>query len=164
MSDAKNLTENFNNWNVHKYLSNLPFPYEEKHARQYIAKILRQIKKKAPKDFVIFITVDEVPVGAVGAHKIEMGHKAEMGYWLAEEYWGKGIMSKAVKQFMDIIFKKFKLRRIYSRAYAPNKGSMRVMEKAGMKFEGIESKGAKKRDAKKNKDVFYDAHVYAKTK
>ena len=159
MGDAKYIAKYLNNWNVLQYLSALPFPYEEKHAREYIEKMKKSLKKKDSADFVLFITVDDKPIGAIGAHKIESGHKAEMGYWLSEEYWGKGIMSKAVKDFLSIIFKKFDLKRVYARAYSSNKGSMRVMEKVGMKFEGIEKKGAFKKDHRLKKDIFYDKHA-----
>ncbi|KKQ04406.1 MAG: Acetyltransferase [Candidatus Moranbacteria bacterium GW2011_GWE2_36_40] len=81
-----------------------------------------------------------------------------MGYWLAEKYWGKGLMSEAVKKFMAHIFTKFSLRRIYAYAYARNKGSMRVMEKVGMKFEGIAPKYALK-DGK-----YIDCYIYARVK
>lgn len=67
-------------------------------------------------------------------------------------------MTEAVKKFMTHIIKEFKLRRIASYAYEQNKGSMKVMEKAGMKFEGIAKKYALK-DGK-----FLDCHVYAKVR
>jgi len=158
MSDAKMITPLLNNWNVVKNLSTLPFPYELEHARDFIKKTNGEMKKKEPENFVYVIEVDGKAAGAIGMHHIKHGHKAEMGYWLAENHWGKGIMTEVVKKFMALVFVKFKLRRIYAKAYASNRGSMRVMEKVGMKFEGIEKKGALK------KGKYIDLHVYAKVK
>ena len=158
MSDAKEIAPLLNNWNVTKNLSNLPFPYETVHAQEYIRKISTEMKKKDIKNFVLVIVIDGKVSGAVGIHHIEAGHKAEMGYWLAENHWGQGIMPEVVKEFMALVFPKFKLRRIFARAYAHNKSSMRVMEKVGMQFEGIERKGALK------SGKFIDTYVYAKVK
>lgn len=158
MSDAKVIAPLLNNWNVVKNLDTVPFPYELEHARGFIKKTNGEMKQKEPENFVYVIEIDGKAAGAIGVHHIKHSHKAEMGYWLAEEYWGKGIMTEAVKKFMAHIFTKFKLRRICAKAFVGNKGSARVMEKVGMKFEGIEKKGAFK------KGKYIDLHVYAKVK
>jgi RimJ/RimL family protein N-acetyltransferase len=158
LNDAKDLAKNLNNWNVIKNLSQLPFPYELKHGKQFAGRIEKEMKKEKPKNFLMVIEIDGEVVGAIGAHDITHGHKAEMGYWLAEKHWGKGIMSEAVAKFMTHVFPQFKLRRICSYAYAHNAASMKVLEKVGMQFEGISRKYALK-DGK-----FIDCHIYAKVK
>ena len=158
MSDAKVIEPLLNNWNVEKNLSTLPFPYELEHAKGYIKKTNGEMKKKDTENFVYVIEIDGKAAGAIGIHHIKHSHKAEMGYWLAENHWGNGIMTEVVKKFMALVFAKFKLRRICAKALEGNKGSMRVMEKVGMKFEGIEKKGALK------DEKYIDLHVYAKVK
>ncbi|MCJ1438698.1 hypothetical protein MMC27_008088 [Xylographa pallens] len=62
---------------------------------------------------------------------------AELGYWLAEEWWGKGVMSEAVAAFCAWVWEAFPgLVRIYSEVYEWNAKSGRVLEKAGFRFEG----------------------------
>ncbi|MDD5463752.1 MAG: GNAT family protein [Candidatus Moranbacteria bacterium] len=158
LKDAKDIARNINNWNVIKNLSQLPFPYELKHAKQFIGRKEKEMKKEKPENYLMVIEIDGEVVGSIGAHQIVHGHKAELGYWLAEKHWGQGIMPEAVKKFMTHIFSEFKLHRIYAYACANNKGSMRVMEKVGMKFEGILTKYALK-DGK-----YIDCHMYAKVK
>lgn len=158
MSDAKVITPLLNNLNVTKNLSSLPFPYELKHALEYIEKTNGEMKKSDTEKFSYVIEINGKAAGAISIDCIKHDHKAEMGYWLAENYWGNGIMTEVVKKFTSFAFAKFKLRRIYAKAYDGNKGSMRVLEKVGMKFEGIEKKGALK-DGK-----YIDLHVYAKVK
>jgi RimJ/RimL family protein N-acetyltransferase len=58
-----------------------------------------------------------------------------MGYWLAEEYWGRGIMTGAVKQVIEYGFQTFDITRIFARPFSTNLASQRVLEKAGMKLE-----------------------------
>lgn len=63
---------------------------------------------------------------------------AELGYWLAEEFWGRGIMTEAVRQMCEEGFEQWDdLVRIYAEPFAHNTGSRRVLEKAGFTLEGI---------------------------
>lgn len=136
----------------------LPHPYNIKHAKDWIRINLKNYKIKQPSNYVFAIEIDGKFSGAIGIHKIVYGHKAELGYWLGREYWGRGIMSEAAKKVSQFAFQKFKLKRLYATAFPWNKASMRIMEKAGMKFEGI-----LRADAKKN-GKFLDHHIYAKIK
>ena len=63
---------------------------------------------------------------------------AELGYWLAEDFWGKGIMTRAVRQICEEGFTRWDgLVRIYAEPFAHNAGSRRVLEKAGFTLEGV---------------------------
>ncbi|KWW22602.1 MULTISPECIES: GNAT family protein [Peribacillus] len=68
-------------------------------------------------------------------------HHAEIGYVLAPEYWGKGLMTEAVEKIVAFGFENMNLVRIQARCFVENTGSERVMQKAGMSFEGIIRKG-----------------------
>lgn len=63
--------------------------------------------------------------------------KAEIGYVLSQDYWGNGIVTEAAKEVIKFGFEKMDLIRIQARCFEENIGSERVMEKAGMSFEGI---------------------------
>ncbi|MCM3569150.1 GNAT family N-acetyltransferase [Neobacillus mesonae] len=65
---------------------------------------------------------------------------AEIGYCLSQDYWGKGITTEAAKKVIKFGFEKMDLMRIQARCFTGNFGSQRVMEKAGMSFEGINRK------------------------
>ena len=53
----------------------------------------------------------------------------EVGYWLGKEYWGKGVASQALRQFLDVI----KTRPLYAHVAKHNIASKRVLEKCGFK-------------------------------
>ena len=63
-----------------------------------------------------------------------------MGYWLGKAYWGKGYATEAAKKMIEIGFKEYDWNRIYATAFTNNPATMRVMEKAGMKYEGTHRK------------------------
>jgi len=57
---------------------------------------------------------------------------AEIAYAWSRPYWGKGIMTEAVREAIKFGFEKMNLNRIQARCFPENIGSYRVMEKVGM--------------------------------
>ena len=104
------------------------------------------------------IDIGREVVGSIGLASMITGHKAEVGYWLAEKYWNKGIITKAVKITTEFGIKKMKLKRMFIRVFTFNKASCRVAEKAGYKFEGI-----LKKDVMRGNKVF-DTCLFAFSK
>jgi len=62
--------------------------------------------------------------------------KPEVSYWIGKEYWGKGLATKALSEFLSQV----KVRPVYARAAKDNTASLRVLEKCGFKISG-EDKG-----------------------
>ncbi len=58
----------------------------------------------------------------------------EITYWLGREYWGKGIATCAVKQFLEIM----KTRPLCGRTASDNYASQRVLQKNGFVLTGSE--------------------------
>ena len=52
--------------------------------------------------------------------------KREVGYWLGQEFWGQGIATRALRQFIKLE----KYRPLYAVVAAHNKASIRVLEKS----------------------------------
>ena len=88
--------------------------------------------------FAFAIVSDNKVIGSIGVFRQENIHRqtAELGYCIAEEYWGKGIMTDAVKQICKYVFDKSDIIRIYAEPFAYNTASCRVLEKAGFQYEG----------------------------
>jgi len=62
---------------------------------------------------------------------------AEMGWALARAFWNQGYATEAVRALIGFGFEHLKLNRIQALCVPAHLASRRVMEKAGMKFEGI---------------------------
>ena len=131
------------------------FPYTLKNAKDWVNKNLKEDKKKKPAMINFVIDINGEIAGSAGFDRIE-GHRAEIGCWLAKRYWNKGIMTKVVKLITKLGFEKLGFKRIYAYSFSFNKPSMRVLEKAGYKFEGILKKNTKK-DKK-----FIDDYLFAR--
>jgi [ribosomal protein S5]-alanine N-acetyltransferase len=109
-----------------------PFPYTREDGIDF----LNRFKDYDPAR-AFAIEVDGIPCGSIGVFPGTDVHRksAEMGYWLAEEYWGKGIVTEAILQIVEYGFRTFEINRIFARPFSTNLASRRVLEKAGLKFE-----------------------------
>lgn len=113
----------------------LPYPYTERDGEEYISAMLSADENEV---FAFAITVDGKAVGSIGAFRQGNIHRqtAELGYYLAEEYWGRGLMTEAVMQICRYVFEKSDIIRIFAEPFAHNAASCRVLEKAGFRYEG----------------------------
>ena len=60
--------------------------------------------------------------------------EAELGYWLAEEYWGRGLMPEAADRIIEYGFSGLDLSKIWCAARSYNSKSLRVQEKCGFSY------------------------------
>ena len=144
LSDAKDLAAALSNERILRNLRDgLPFPYTEQDAHDYIAKMLSSDENST---FAYAITVDGRVVGSIGAFRQSNIHRqtAELGYYLAQAYWGRGIMTSAIRQLCRILFDTTDILRIYAEPFAYNTGSRRALEKAGFRYEGTMKNNAVK--------------------
>ena len=137
LSDAKDLALALSNKEIQNNLRDgLPYPYTEQDGKDYIFAMLSANENET---FAFAVTADNKVIGSIGVFRQENIHKrtAELGYYIAQEYWGKGIMPEAVKQVCKYVFDNSDIIRIYAEPFAHNIGSCRVLEKAGFQFEGL---------------------------
>jgi RimJ/RimL family protein N-acetyltransferase len=110
-----------------------PHPYGKADAQRF----LRMARSMSPETFFAIAVGDEA-VGAIGyvlQHDVERV-SAEMGYWLAEDFWGRGIATEALRAITAHAMASHGLTRVFAVPFAHNRGSCRVLEKAGYVLEG----------------------------
>jgi [ribosomal protein S5]-alanine N-acetyltransferase len=110
-----------------------PHPYTMADAEAWIRLVAEEDR---PMNFAI--EVDGEAVGGIG---LEQGTDieritAELGYWLGRMFWGRGIVSAAVRGITQYAFSTLGLTRVYALPFARNVASIRVLEKAGYIREG----------------------------
>jgi RimJ/RimL family protein N-acetyltransferase len=144
--DEESLAKYANNRKISINLRDrFPFPYTLKDAENWIqfaspGSISGALPSAPLTNFAI--EVDSQAVGGVGfmLGSDVFRHSAELGYWLGEPYWGKGLMTEAVKLVTEYGFSELKLKRIYAGVFETNPASAKVLEKAGYTFESRMSK------------------------
>ena len=110
-----------------------PHPYSLENARGF----LQYVTSENPQTTFAIANGTEA-IGCIGLQFGRDVHRksAELGYWLGEPFWGRGIMTEAVRAFTDRAFELFDLQRIFAEPFANNTASARVLEKAGFVCEG----------------------------
>lgn len=132
-ADAELLPEYANNYNIAKNLTNIfPHPYSTDDAKNFIDRVSQQNPTQ-----VFAIAINGRASGAIGIFPQQdiMCRNAEMGYWLAEPFWGKGIMTNAIRLMVEYGFKTWDIDRIYARPFGSNTSSQKALEKAGFALE-----------------------------
>ena len=131
--DEASLVKHANNRNIWRNVRDrFPYPYTMEHALTWI-----ELSKHVQPVTNFAIVVDGAAVGGIGLILKDdiYSRSAEIGYWLGEEFWGRGIVTEAVRALTDWAFLNFDLCRIYAGVFEWNPGSMRVLEKAGYQLE-----------------------------
>jgi ribosomal-protein-alanine N-acetyltransferase len=124
-----------NNRNIWRNLAHVfPHPYTDADADWWFS-FLAQM----PEPTSWAIEVDGLAVGAIGVTLNEGIYlkSAHFGYWLGEPYWGRGIMTEAVKAVSSYAMHRFGLIRLEAPVFEWNPASMRVLEKCGFVREGV---------------------------
>jgi len=91
---------------------------------------------------------DGTPVGMCGLLKRDVLPDADIGYAYLPQYWGQGYAVEAGEAALAYGARKFGLRRVAGVVSPANAGSIRVLEKLGLGFEGMFSLRAGEPDVK----------------
>lgn len=132
--DLPSLVRHANNWNIWIQLRDrFPHPYTEADGRAFLAHVAA---RELPS--VWAIEVDGEAAGGIGLVLMSDVERvsAEIGYWLGEAYWGRGVVTAALRAVTGEAFHRFDLMRVFALPFADNRGSVRVLEKAGYVLEG----------------------------
>jgi len=155
-TDKSALLEHLNTKDISDTTLNIPFPYLEAHADSWLQKRAEQTQRLGEE--VCFAIRDSAGklIGAVSADSLDSAaaHRAEIGYWLARPYWGKGIMTDAVRSYVGYAFTELHLVKLTAHTFEINLASARVLEKNGFKLEGRLRKHLRK------DDKLLDARIY----
>jgi RimJ/RimL family protein N-acetyltransferase len=134
-SDQAALIRFANNRKIWRNLTHMfPHPYTEADAESWFS-----LLEGMPEPSHWAIEVDAQAVGGIGVILGEgiYAKSGHFGYWLGEQYWGRGIMTQAVRVVAPYVLSHFGLVRLDSPVFAWNPASMRVLEKCGFVKEGV---------------------------
>jgi len=134
MNDLGSLVSYANNQRIAQNMTDkFPYPYTETDGLSFI-----EFATADSSAHIFAIAVAGEAVGGIGVHPQTDIHRknAELGYWLAEPFWGQGIISEAIKRAVDIAFETYDIDRIFARPFGTNAASQRVLQKNGFVLEG----------------------------
>jgi [ribosomal protein S5]-alanine N-acetyltransferase len=108
----------------------IPHPYPDDGATKWIETARRG------RDFAIVLRETDELIGGITLFENEQHRRAELGYWCAIDFWGRGYATEAVRAAIEYGFRGLALNRVHAECHGDNPASRRVLEKAGMTFEG----------------------------
>lgn len=134
MGDLRPLVRHADNWNIWIQLRDrFPHPYTEEAGRAFLS----HVTTHGPPT-VWAIEVEGEAAGGIGIVLMTDVERvsAEIGYWLGEQHWGRGVVTEALRAVTAEVFTRFEVLRLFALPFADNRGSVRVLEKAGYTLEG----------------------------
>jgi RimJ/RimL family protein N-acetyltransferase len=154
-ADAARVTEIMQAPEIAATTLNIPHPYPEDAAASWIASHPGAAETGEDFTWAICRREDGLLVGAIGLHIDARHRRGEIGYWLGVPFWNQGFTTEAARAVVEYGFTELDLHRIEAMCFPRNIGSARVLEKAGMTYEGT------LRDYVQKDGVFEDAAMYA---
>jgi [ribosomal protein S5]-alanine N-acetyltransferase len=124
---------------IYRRTLRIPRPYTEQHFQDFMKIVGEATQKQGrPVQFAIR-NRDGFMIGGLGLNDFELGksHRAEIGYWLAQTYWGQGIMTQVVRRACRLAFDELGLSKLTAHVFVDNVGSVRVLQKCGFQEEGF---------------------------
>jgi RimJ/RimL family protein N-acetyltransferase len=122
----------------------IPHPYGDGLAESWIAMHPQLLADGKALPLAIVLRASNELIGAIGL-EIDADHeRAELGYWIGKPYWGQGYCTEAARAIVPYAFQELGLNRIVAHYFARNPASGRVMEKLGMRREGVLRQDIKK--------------------
>lgn len=87
---------------------------------------------------MVIATPDDALVGMIElSHLSAVDRVAELGYWIGPPFRGHGYATEAARAMCEVGFRTLRLHRIEAGALARNHASIHVLEKAGLRHEGV---------------------------
>ena len=131
--DIHALVNELNNWNISKWLVEVPFPYSINDANYWV-------KKTQEDEFSFNIYLKNKLIGGISiTNKLE-NNKWELGYWIGEEYWGNKYALEACEGLIKYFFTNTSNNIIFASHMKANIKSNKIILSLGFKKIGIGKK------------------------
>jgi RimJ/RimL family protein N-acetyltransferase len=133
MDDATTIV-NLMDYEIAKYLYQVPYPYRIEDALNFIKSSYDDFKLHKAITFAIDYKYKSISLlaGTIGIKDIDyVNKKADIGYWIGKQYQGKGIATECVKLVVNYAFDVLELEEISAYVFPDNNSSIRVLEKNG---------------------------------
>jgi RimJ/RimL family protein N-acetyltransferase len=122
----------------------IPHPYPDGAAEQWISGHAEGFERREILVLAVTLRATGELAGCISLRLNDAHSRAEMGYWMGVPYWNRGYCSEAARALVAYGFEQMGLHRIFAHHLTRNPASGRVMQKAGMTYEGTQRQHIKK--------------------
>lgn len=159
-ADAAAVQESAGRWEIARMTTRIAHPYPQGAAAAWIAGHAALRENSGEYVFCLSPRAGEdagQAIGAASLRALEAGN-LELGYWLATEHWDRGLATEAARAMVVFGFEKLGAEAINSGHFIDNPASGRVLEKAGLRGNGMARQWSEARQD------FVDAQRYLLTR
>lgn len=135
--DAETVVTLCHNYNLYKNTLYLPYPYTLNDALSWIEHHYDHFMADKSYEFAVTDKETGELYGAIALSNNKRFNQGEIAYWIGERYWGNGYATEAAQSMLRFAFEEKKLHKVFARYFSSNPASGQVMNKIGMKQEGI---------------------------
>ena len=144
LEDAQDVQHLAGERDIASTLSNMPHPYEDGMAEEWICSCSGKFEKDEALNFAIIRRTDKKLIGEIELRLDRENESGELGYWIGKPYWNCGYATEAARAVVAYGFEVLKLNRVQAKHFKRNAASRRVLEKIGMCYEGCLRQHVKK--------------------
>jgi RimJ/RimL family protein N-acetyltransferase len=126
-NDISSLVKELNNWNISKWLVEVPYPYLINDAYYWL-------NKTEQNTFSFNIYKKNKLIGGISLTNKLSDTRWELGYWIGENYWGKGYATEACENLIEYFFSNTSNNLIYASHMKDNIKSKKIIIKLGFKL------------------------------
>ncbi len=157
--DIPGLVSAINDPQIASNTISIPYPYSLTDGLDFLRLCVERQRSAGYYTDWVIKREDEV-VGGIGllCQDGYQSHRSEFGYWVASAYRNKGIITGAIKTFVQFVFDKLHFVRLEAHTFCDNVASQKVLEKNGFLREGMLRKYVQKENALK--DVYYFSRLH----
>lgn len=130
MGDMDRLVDLIGDYEVTKWLSQVPWPYRRDHGLEW----LEDANDSKSPNLSLAIANEDGLIGGIGFAAYRTA--PNIGYWLGKPYWGQGLMSEAVETLLAFAFDELDSDEVVSSVFDHNIASLRLQERFGFKVTG----------------------------
>ncbi|WP_211750047.1 GNAT family N-acetyltransferase [Paenibacillus sp. Marseille-Q4541] len=144
LDDTKVVQELAGDIYVAEMTLNIPHPYDDGVAKEWIETHADDFNEGRLLTLAVVHKEDDDVIGAISIGINKKFDHGELAYWIGKKYKNNGYCTEAAKGIVKYAFEELKLNRIFARHLGKNPASGKVMEKIGMRYEGLLRQHAKK--------------------
>ena len=122
--DLNSLVNCLNNWNVVKWLVNVPYPYTLNDAEKWL-------DKSSKEELALNIYLKSNLIGGITIDKRTSNKISVLGYWLGEQYWGRGYAIEACNSLISYFFSNNLEDKLYASHMLQNEKSKKILLNLG---------------------------------
>jgi len=115
----------------------IPHPYSLEHAHHWLDTHQQSFDSGTDVQMAVTLADTRELVGAIGLVIQSEHDRAEIGYWITPSRWGQGLATEAGRAVLRYGFEERVLNRIWAYHFARNPASGRVLQKIGLRYEGV---------------------------